>query len=275
MKYGKYLVFVVLLIIFSVNTIYAQTCYYQTSEVSLEYESDSNKFTIRQRENKTNIIADNEPLINKKMDKTDSSFTGITVPMVSTECPAYVVYRRKHRTLWPDSDGIWGFNNPTDAQAFVKASKEIENMNVWSSPKQSITQEQFENNIIENANNYKKDGSAIGINPNANYGGTGIDVSDQPMSCGELFDPSLIELINDILKYPKYIVPGIILVLGTLDFLKAVLAGKEDEMKKAQKTFIKRVIIGVCVFLVPVLINGIIWLANIAWEGLGYTTCSL
>ena len=66
MKYGKYLVFVVLLIIFSVNTIYAQTCYYQTSEVSLEYESDSNKFTIRQRENKTNIIADNEPLINKK-----------------------------------------------------------------------------------------------------------------------------------------------------------------------------------------------------------------
>ena len=272
MKNGKYLVFVVLLISLSINvkTIYADTCFYQTSEVALEYDSGKRQFTIRQRENKTNILADNEPLLdNRKDGKTD-----ITVPKVTTECPAYIVYRRKHRTLWADSDGVWGFNNLTDANNFAQKSKQIENMNVWSSPKMSITREQFENDIIENSENYKKNNNSI-VSENAQYGATGIEVSEKTMTCEELFDSSIIELINDILKYPRYIVPAIILVLGTLDFFKAVIAGKEDEMKKAQKTFIKRVIIGVCVFLVPVLINGIIWLANMAWQGLGYTTCSL
>ena len=274
MKYGKYLIFVVLLMIFSINTIYAETCYYQTSEVSLEYNPDNNQFTIRQRQDKTKIIADNEPLINKNKDKKDNA-TGLNVAKVATDCPAYIVYRRKDRTLWFDSDGIWGFNNLTDANSFSTASKQIENMNVWQSSKTSITREQFESNIESNAENYKRQGSGMALNPNANYSGNGIETSDQTMTCEELFDPSIIELINDILKYPRYIVPGIIFVLGTLDFFKAVTAGKEDEMKKAQRTFVKRVIIGVCVFLVPVLINGIIWLANMAWEGLGYTTCSL
>ena len=111
--------------------------------------------------------------------------------------------------------------------------------------------------------------------PNDNYTVDGVTTSDEQLSFEELFDPSIMELINDVLKYPRFIVPIIIIVLGTLDFFKAVMAGKEDEMKKAQKTFIKRVIIGVLVFLVPVLINAIMWLANIAWEGLGYSTCNL
>ena len=106
------------------------------------------------------------------------------------------------------------------------------------------------------------------------YNTTGVNTSDKQMSCEELFDPSIIELVNDVLKYPRYIVPLLIIVLGTIDFFKAVMASKEDEMKKAQKTFIKRLIIGVCVFMVPLLINAIMWLANIAWEGLGYTTCN-
>ena len=46
-------------------------------------------------------------------------------------------------------------------------------------------------------------------------------------------------------------------------------------MKKAQKTFIKRVIVGVAVFLIPVIINALMWLADIAWEGLGYTHCDI
>ena len=61
---------------------------------------------------------------------------------------------------------------------------------------------------------------------------------------------------------------------GSFDFFKAVVAQKEDDMKKAQKTFIKRIIMGVLVFFVPVFINAIMNLAKIAWEGLGYTSCN-
>ena len=260
MKNIKYLIFIVTLMFFNINNIYAKTCYYQTDEVSLEYESSYNQFTIRKRGEKTNILADNEPLINKYADYTDETkFTGMTASKITTECPNYVVYRRKERALWWASDGIWGFDNPSDAQKFKSESLKVKNMYAWQSPIQNITKEEFEKKIKSNV-------ALAGIN--------GINTSDEVMSCDELFDQSIIELVNDVLKYPRFIVPIIIIVLGTLDFFKAVIAGKEDEMKKAQKTFIKRLIIGVCVFLVPVLINAIMWLANIAWEGLGYTTCT-
>ena len=112
-------------------------------------------------------------------------------------------------------------------------------------------------------------------NPNARYNIGGVQSTNAQYSCEELFDQSVIDLINDVLKYPRYIIPPLIILLGTIDFFKIIVSGKEDEMKKAQKTFIKRIIIGVMVFLVPVFLNLVVWLANVAWEGLGYTTCNL
>lgn len=92
---------------------------------------------------------------------------------------------------------------------------------------------------------------------------------------GDKNDPeSLNYLINEILEYPRIIVPILVIALGILDLAKAVIAGKEDEMKKAQSTFIKRVIIGVAFFLIPVFINIIMWLADIVWDGM-YPTCGL
>ena len=91
----------------------------------------------------------------------------------------------------------------------------------------------------------------------------------------EISPPSIAYLVNTVLQYVRVIVPILIIILGSLDFAKAVIAGKEDEMKKAQSTFIKRLVIGVAVFFVPALVNIIIYLADIVWEGLGYSTCTL
>ena len=92
---------------------------------------------------------------------------------------------------------------------------------------------------------------------------------------GSKSDPdSLSYLINEILMYPKYIVPALVIGLGTLDFAKAIIASKEDEMKKAQATFIKRVIIGISIFFVPLIINIIMYLADIVWNG-AFTTCGI
>lgn len=49
-----------------------------------------------------------------------------------------------------------------------------------------------------------------------------------------------------------------LIVLLIIDFGKAVMAGKEDEIKSAQKLAIKRIIYAVIVFLVP-------WLVNVAF----------
>ena len=50
---------------------------------------------------------------------------------------------------------------------------------------------------------------------------------------------------------------GILVVLLIMDLGKAVMAGKEDEIKSAQKLAIKRVVYALVVFLVP-------WIVNIA-----------
>lgn len=96
-----------------------------------------------------------------------------------------------------------------------------------------------------------------------------------PASCDSIFgspeDPkSLMSFFNEILMYPKIIVPLIIVGLGTVDFAKAVFAAKEDEMKKAQITFVKRVLIGVGVFFVPEIVKVLMYIADIALSGANY-----
>ena len=117
----------------------------------------------------------------------------------------------------------------------------------------------------------------IGVNRtyamNINYSQNSL-INILEVGCNDLFDQSLIDLLNDILKYPRIIVPILVIGLGLVDLGKAVMASKEDEMRKAQKTFIKRVIIGVAFFFIPALVNIIMWLANIVWNGM-YPTCGL
>jgi hypothetical protein len=98
----------------------------------------------------------------------------------------------------------------------------------------------------------------IGINPI-------YAISD----CELLFDEGLKSFLKDILMYPKIIVPILVILLGTLDFAKAVISSKEDEMKKAQTTFIKRLLLGIVIFFVPTIIDIIMYLANFVWSHFG------
>lgn len=50
-------------------------------------------------------------------------------------------------------------------------------------------------------------------------------------------------------------IPILLIVLGMIDFAKAVMAGKEDEMKKHQNIFIKRCIYAVGIFFVVTIVT--------------------
>ena len=52
-------------------------------------------------------------------------------------------------------------------------------------------------------------------------------------------------------------IPIIIILYGMIDLGKAVVASKEDEIKKAQGMLIKRIIYGVVVFLLVFLITAV------------------
>ena len=67
----------------------------------------------------------------------------------------------------------------------------------------------------------------------------------------------------------KVVVPILLIVMGMLDFAKAVTEKKEEQIKAAQKILVQRAIAAVCVFLVVTLVPLVM---NIIGDD-SYSTC--
>ena len=74
----------------------------------------------------------------------------------------------------------------------------------------------------------------------------------------------LFSFLGQIFDIIMIIVPILLIVMGSIDFIKAVIAQKDDEIKKSQNMFIKRLIIGVIIFFVPPIVNFVIGLTGIS-----------
>ena len=60
----------------------------------------------------------------------------------------------------------------------------------------------------------------------------------------------------------KIVIPIIIIVLGIVDFVKAVMASDDKAINKASMTLIQRFVMGVCIFWVPTIVNILIGLVD-------------
>lgn len=86
------------------------------------------------------------------------------------------------------------------------------------------------------------------------------NVNAANFTCSALGDDVKIDyqfanIIRYVILIIQIIVPVILVVLGMLDFIKAVSSQKEDEIKKGQQMFIKRAIAGVLVFFVIAIVK--------------------
>ncbi len=91
--------------------------------------------------------------------------------------------------------------------------------------------------------------------------------SSSPGACG--FSARLVAWIILIVRWIRYIIPILVIVLGILDFIKAVGTDKDDEMKKAQKHFIIRLIAAALIFVIPYILEFIITRFGFAYEDCG------
>lgn len=71
--------------------------------------------------------------------------------------------------------------------------------------------------------------------------------------CGDLFP--ILKLLKILYGLLQFLIPIGLILFGAIDLGKAVMAGKEDEMKKAQSSFIKRVINAVVFFLLFTIVS--------------------
>ncbi|MBQ7141320.1 MAG: hypothetical protein IJO32_07455 [Bacilli bacterium] len=71
------------------------------------------------------------------------------------------------------------------------------------------------------------------------------------------------ELIREIFGIIKIVVPILLILMGMIDFVKALIANDDQKMKKAQKDFVMRLIIGVVIFFVPSILEYLLSLIGI------------
>ena len=95
------------------------------------------------------------------------------------------------------------------------------------------------------------------------------------IDCEGLLGEDLINKIISYLNIIKIAIPIILIVFGIIDFIKAIFAGNEEQMKKAQKDFIKRIGIAILIFFVPTIVNFILGLANKVWNFIEPSSCGL
>lgn len=69
--------------------------------------------------------------------------------------------------------------------------------------------------------------------------------------------------LDQVFKLIRFAVPVIIIGLTIADFIKAMSSQNKDETKTVLNRFVKRLIIGVIIFVLPTLINYILDIAQI------------
>lgn len=79
-----------------------------------------------------------------------------------------------------------------------------------------------------------------------------LEVTDEATSmCMGIEVPNtLFNTVATVINFIKIAVPLLLIVWGMLDFAKAIIAKKEDDIKSHQKMFVSRVISAVLVFFI-------------------------
>lgn len=71
--------------------------------------------------------------------------------------------------------------------------------------------------------------------------------------------PKTVHLVYLLLQIA---VPVILVIFGTIDFIRAIISSKEDEIKKGQQTFIKRLFVAVIIFFIFSIVKLVVSLVN-------------
>ena len=84
-----------------------------------------------------------------------------------------------------------------------------------------------------------------------------------PQDCS-LFGSGVQGILNQLYKLVEIATPIITILLITVDMVKAVVAQDDNEMQKSQSRSVKRLIIGLAIFLVPTVLDAVLKLGGLA-----------
>ena len=77
-----------------------------------------------------------------------------------------------------------------------------------------------------------------------------ISSCDNAISDTIIIDEKIPNTVSTVVTIIKIVVPILLVIFGMIDLFKGITAQKEDEMKKGQQMFIKRLLAGAIIFFV-------------------------
>lgn len=109
----------------------------------------------------------------------------------------------------------------------------------------------------------KLDGSEPIIDGNGeNVNDPTVDVpKDYVHGCDNI--PETTAFIKKIYNLLKYLIPVMVIGLSIVDFVKVILSGEEKIYKEAWSKFVKRIVVGIIILILPVLLSFIINLSGV------------
>ena len=85
-----------------------------------------------------------------------------------------------------------------------------------------------------------------------------VDITCGALGSDVVIDSKIVDAVHVIILAIQIFVPIVLVIYGMLDLAKAVMGQKEDEIKKGQQTFIKRIIAAAIVFFVVTIVKMIL-----------------
>lgn len=76
--------------------------------------------------------------------------------------------------------------------------------------------------------------------------------------CDEVGVLKSLKIINIVITIAKILVPILLIIYGSIDYGKAALSDDQDALEKTTQLLIKKVIVGVMIFMIPTIVNSLI-----------------
>lgn len=270
----KYFLFVILFIVLSFigfEKVNAYVCYYSGENWTATLKINPSSGTYELDYSKNRYFKDS--IKNWDNAYEDTSTTGISYAFKES-CPENIIYYlgRFWNTIYT-FDNIYVSSNEDLETIISKVKKNdnvIEGPFVAKSPVKKDDAERLFNSCLEfqkenNDSGYTCEGNpyfaCMWIDDVKNEAGGICNVDNlKYVSCGDAIDipkdvPRLISFAVNLLKI---VTPIVLIVISMITLVKAIMSSKEDEIKKAQNSLVKKVIAAVIVFFVISIVQFVI-----------------
>ena len=94
------------------------------------------------------------------------------------------------------------------------------------------------------------------------------------VNCEGILGDDLLDLINKVFRWIQIIAPIFVIIMGSVDFAGAILQDDKDALKKASSKFIKRLIVAVALFFIPIILSFLLNIFN-DLTGAASSTCGI